>query len=338
MRLPGEKILVVKYSSLGDIINAMPAVRLLKEAGGMDVYWLVKEELAEVLDCVDFLDGAILLSKGLGGIRAASRAAKSIDLTSTVDLMGIFKSGVITYLSGTSNRISFPHTREFSSIFYNRTMGLDRSTGIHAVRENVSVVEGILGKKFSDEELDYGIVQDGPSILKAKELLKSSQKGPLVVINPMTRWPSKVYPKDKFSHLVRGLTAEGIAVAFVGVGKDKAYIDSIIEGSGSSALNLAGKSDLKTLISIIKMATMVVSCDSGPMHIASAVDTPVLAIFGPTDPSYTGPFRSNSRVISTMESCSPCRKRSCSDRFCMDNIDPESVYGIAMEMIEEYTK
>ncbi len=334
----GLNLLVIKYSSLGDVINAVPAVRLLKRnCPDSRIYWLLNREYEGLLSGARYIDEIVVYGgRGLGATLDVVRKIRSLRIDVVIDLQGLFKSGLIGYLSGARERVCFPHTREFSSIFYTRRLGLERGSGVHAVVENASVVEELVdGRAGATYEFDLPV--DEAAIERAGCMVKDGTggDGPLVVISPTSRWATKRWGAERFARLGDLLAGDGGArVVFTGAAGDLDYIEGIREGMKNPALNLAGKTDIKTLVAVLKAADLVVSCDSGPMHIASAVGTPVVAIFGPTDPGYTGPFGGRSVVITSGAECSPCRRRRCEDMRCMKDIRVEEVYEKAVRSLE----
>jgi len=329
-----KNILIVKYSSLGDIVNAIPAVKFLRHRSPKArIYWLVKREYLSLLCGEAFVDDIIVYEKG--GLTSIIKKIRSLKIDTVIDLQGIFKSGLIGYLSGASRRVSFPHTREGSSVFYTERLGLERKD-IHAVTENLSVIEGLVGESFRGSH-DFGISLNGAAEEKALELLKGIKRaGPLVAVSSTSRWKTKMWGAGNFAvlsdMLVERMNAD---VVFTGAEADFSYIEDIRKGMKTPSFNLAGKTDLKTLAWVFKKAGLVISCDSGAMHLASATGAPVIAIFGPTDPRYTGPFGRNSAVITKGMDCSPCRKRRCPDLRCMEEITPRTVFEGAGKFLSE---
>lgn len=325
MNLDSSNILIVKYSSLGDVVNAVPAVRFLRRnCPNARIYWVVREEYASLISGLPFIDGVVIY----GDFFDTVRKARSLGIDCAVDLQGLFKSGLLAYLSGARTRACFPHTREGSAVFYTRKFGLARKD-IHAVTENLSVVEGLLGKRFSGA-CDFGI-----SLNRAADLRDVIGRAAreFVALSPTSRWGTKMWGGENFAALSDMLVRRmGVDVVFTGTAADAAYIEGIRQGMKNPSVNLAGKTDVKSLAGLFKEASVVVSCDSGAMHLASAMGTPVVAVFGPTDPSYTGPFGKNSIVISAGEDCSPCRKRRCGSMKCMEGITPEMVFEGVMKV------
>jgi ADP-heptose:LPS heptosyltransferase len=129
--------------------------------------------------------------------------------------------------------------------------------------------------------------------------------------------------------LVEGIDA---TIVLTGNSGDRRYVESVRAGMRGGAVNLAGQTDLKTLAGVIKISNLVISCDSGPMHMACALGVPVTAVFGPTDPSSTGPYCENSKVVRAETRCAPCRKRRCAAMTCMNNVPVRDVYKGALEI------
>jgi len=333
-----KNILIVKYGSVGDIVNAVPAVRHLRESlPEAKIYWLVKEAFAGLVEDADFIDGIVEYRSG-GGFpgRAVLELVKNLrrlEIDTVIDFQGLLKSALIGFLSGAKNRFCFPYTREFSSILYTRPMGKQRGA-CHAVQENLSVVEELTGRKIEGRG-DISIDLKPEVLERAAALLKSHiiTDSPIVVISPSSRWPSKMWAAEKFSALA-DLLVTGIdaAVILTGAAGDVGYVESIKNGMRAGAVNLAGRTDLKMLAGVIKLSDLVVSCDSGPMHMACALGVPVAAVFGPTDPSYTGPYGENSIVVRAETRCAPCRKRKCAGMTCMDGVSVGDVYQGALEI------
>ena len=174
-----------------------------------------------------------------------------------------------------------------------------------------------------------------PALLKAYGLLGTK---PMVAINPVAKWETKLWANKKFSQLADILIDRYDAkIVFTGGPDDRATIQDIMAYMKGHAVNLAGHTTLKMLAALYQKMVFVVSTDTGPMHLAAAVDTAVVALFGPTAPWRTGPFGSGHRVVHTALACSPCFKRQC-DRNrcrCMTDITVEMVCSAASQLFQE---
>jgi lipopolysaccharide heptosyltransferase II len=135
---------------------------------------------------------------------------------------------------------------------------------------------------------------------------------PLVAINPVAKWETKLWSQASFARLADRLIDRcGARVVFTGIGQDRPVIAGILSRMAFPAVSLAGETSLKTLAALYRRCRLLISTDTGPMHLGCAVGTPVIALFGPTAPWRTGPYGERHRVIRTGIACSPCFKRTC---------------------------
>jgi ADP-heptose:LPS heptosyltransferase len=177
---------------------------------------------------------------------------------------------------------------------------------------------------------------------KVDELLEANgafDQDRLVVIHPMTRWPTKCWAPDRFAAVADALTQRGCQVVFTGSLQDRNELDVIFQKLRHPILRLDGKLDLKGLVALLQRARVAVTTDTGPMHMAAAVGTPVIAIFGPTAPNRTGPYGDKHRVIRAGVACSPCFSRTCQNSVdeemaCMKRIRAMEVIEAVMARID----
>ncbi len=323
-----RNFLIVKFSSFGDIVNSLPAIEHLKRCHpDSRTNWLVKRSYVGLLEDCHFVDNIIPYdNNGLRGIVEIVKKIRALRVDTVIDLQGILRSALMGYLSGAPLRVCFPHTREGSRLFYTHIMGRQRNK-THAVLENLSVVEALTGRRLNGRPL-FSIPVERKDVERADALLNGVPREgkPLVVVSPTSRWKTKMWDKRRFATLCDMIIGEyGATVVFTGVREDTPYIEDIQKMMKDTSLNLSGKTDIATLKGLVKQADLVISCDSGTMHLASALDSPVVAIFGPTDPDYTGPFTEKRFVVRRAVECSPCRRRRCGDMRCMNAIEPADV-------------
>ncbi len=242
----------------------------------------------------------------------------------------MLKSGVLVGIARGDRKIGYDkgmEHAEHSYIFLNeRIQPVDMN--IHAIMRSMMLLERI---GINSNEIVYKIPVQEEDRQKADDLLQVCRGKPLclpslVAINPIAKWETKLWDNEKFAILADRLIEEyGAKVVFTGGAEDYQTIEFIISLMKGKSLNLAGKTTLKILAAIYEKADMLISTDTGPMHLGAAVGTPVTAIFGPTAPWRTGPFGSNHQVIRAGLSCSPCFKRKCQTTDCMKQISVEQV-------------
>lgn len=141
--------------------------------------------------------------------------------------------------------------------------------------------------------------------------------------------PAKRWPAPRFAALARKVGADGTAVWLIGSDKDAAVGDEIVQLSGGAAVNLCGRTSLAQAIDLIAGARTVVSNDSGLMHVAAALDRPLVALYGSSSPGYTPPLSARATILSLNLECSPCFKRECplGHLRCLEDLDPERVFA-----------
>ena len=205
-----------------------------------------------------------------------------------------------------------------------------RDPRAHAVERNLRLLEG-LGVPRLPLRHDFPILPENEA--EAAGLLTQTGLAPgtsFIAANAMTRWPTKNWTPAGFAAVADQLAARGLPLVFTGAPEDGAAVDAIATVMRSPIRRLDGRTSLKTLGAVFRRASAVLSTDTGPMHIAVAVGTPVVALFGPTEPSYTGPYGDGHVVLRSGVPCSPCYQKVCRStqveaHGCMLRIEPGPV-------------
>ncbi len=326
-----RKILVIKPSSLGDIIHALPALDMLY--AGFDrpeIHWVVARQFYGILEDHPLIDVLWIIDKDswkkpshifatlgeLGRLAAGLRREK-FDLV--VDLQGLLRSAVIGLFTGTGERVGFDAAREGAKFLYKYRVKTDPE--LHAVDKNILLA---LTLTCRDHDISFPL----PPLDPRPEI--SSLFAPeYAVIAPSAGTLVKRWPAENFARLASLLPLQSV---IVGGPSDRALADEIVSRSHGRALSIAGRTSLRELASVIKGARFLVSPDSGPMHLAAALNVPVFAIFGPTSPARTGPYGRIHTIIRKEMPCSPCyRRKPCPDWRCMTEITPNMVLDIILK-------
>lgn len=345
------EILVIKMSALGDVIQALPVIPALKKRfPGSRIHWLVEEAAEPVVRCHPGVDRVLVSRRwawprelrrpksrpvALSQIRSlVAELRKPYDLA--IDLQGLLKSGIWMGLARARRKVGFRWGRErLNRLFLNETVGWINPE-LHAVERYLQVAAWLGCSKVG--EPDFGLSAPQEAKARLRSLLAS--KGfdpdlPWAVLVPSARWPSKRWSQAGFARVGDRLAwGLGLQVALVGVERDRFLLEGIKGKMSHRALNLAGDTDIPSLMAMLEMAKVVVSTDSGPMHMAVALGRPVVALFGPTAPWRTGPYGTRNRVVRVELSCSPCFRRTCAARSCMESIEPEDVFQQARLLVE----
>ncbi|MFO0754128.1 MAG: lipopolysaccharide heptosyltransferase II [Thermodesulfovibrionales bacterium] len=331
-----RKILVVKPSSLGDIVHSMPFLQVMRETfPHAEIQWVVAKGLEGLLEGHPLVGKLWVIDKDrwkdlkrLGGtvgeLRTLFASLRNEEFDLAVDLQGLLRSGIIAGASGAPVRVGFSEAREGSTLFYTHRVRGGRD--IHAVDRYLKIASALGG---SVKALHFPLppAEDSAEMRKIKK-----DTGSYVVIVPGARWQTKIWPAEKFGRVASLLRERSI---IVGSGADGARAKEIEALSGGKARSLAGKTGMRELIALIRDARFVLTNDSGPMHIAAALGVPVAALFGPTNPVRTGPYGSNHLLITPDVPCAPCYKKKCATVRCMDAITVEQVYQTIKERFYE---
>lgn len=336
------KILIVKTSAIGDVTHTLPALLALRRHfPDSHITWLVEEAAADIIIGHPAVD-RILVSrrkswvKALKGphkiwvfreIRQFVKELRDTEYDLILDFQNLLKSSVLIWLARSERKVGFGRGMEHSEmshLFLNeRVPAVDMN--IHAVDRELLLLDalGIPGKNVG-----YDLPVDAESSRQAKDLLEScgiDDNAEFVAINPVATWETKLWPEERFAELANALHARGTAVVFTGSLTDAPAVNAIIGKMKKPGVNLCGRTNLKILAALFKRADLVISTDTGPMHIAAAVGATVVALFGPTSCRRTGPYGHGHRIIQSDLSCVPCFKRSCATGRCMKNISVAQV-------------
>lgn len=332
-KVPG-KILVIKPSSLGDVVHSLPFLNSLRFCfPSAEIHWVIAAGLEGVLEGHPMIDKLVVIHKDkwkiiskaghtLREIRKLSRELKDERYDLTVDLQGLLRSGLICAASAAPVRVGFKEAREGSRMFYSHRIEGGRE--VHAVERYLKIAAA-LGCESRVIEFPFAPAADVRGFLNDID-------GPYAVIVPGARWKTKIWPAENFGKVASFLPMKSV---LIGGKKEISIADDVVAFSKGKAVSVAGKTSLQALIAIIRGACLVISNDSGPMHIAAAFGIPVVAIFGPTSPVRTGPYGEGHIIIKSDEKCSPCFRKQCDDLKCMKGITPDIVYKQMYKIIRD---
>ncbi|MCC6542890.1 MAG: lipopolysaccharide heptosyltransferase II [Nitrospirae bacterium] len=344
-----RRILIVKPSSLGDIIHSLPVLWALRKIyPDAFIAWVVKEVWQDVLADNPLIDRLIILKKGLSGINSAIRETRSLRFDTVIDLQGLFRSGIITFFSGAADRFGFSNAREFAPIFYNNKVMVPPGK-IHAVDRYMLTISALScpqiplfppllkGERRKLQFPFYIRIEDAEWVRQFLLENNLSDKQPLIAINPSARWIKKRWPAASYSALINQLIKELKAGIIIVGSKDDIPIANEISSLVDETPGIAtGKTSIRKLAALLTKVNLLITNDSGPMHIAAALGTPVAALFGPTDPELTGPYGQGHAVVRKNLDCSPCMRRPCTEgkTVCMDTITPEDVLNAVLGILK----
>jgi ADP-heptose:LPS heptosyltransferase len=320
------KILILKPSSLGDVIQALPVLRLLKQHfRDAEIYWWIDSALAPLLEGDPDLAGIVRFERRrwaaprhwpemLRSVRWLR--AQNFDLV--IDLQCLARSGAFAWLANGKFLIGLDEVREGARGFYD--IAVRRvSFHTHAVDWYLSVLPPL------------GVpVHKNFVWLPERPQITAAVNSKLILLQPGARWPNKRWPAENFAELVR-LAANYFPTtrfAILGDAGDKPLGEIIFRAAPERCLNLCGETTLPEMIEWLRLCDLMVTNDTGPMHAAAALGRPVVALFGPTEPRRTGPYGQLENVLRIDLPCSPCLKGYCAHEKpneCLNAITPAQV-------------
>ncbi|MFC1890389.1 glycosyltransferase family 9 protein [Thermodesulfobacteriota bacterium] len=348
-----KKILLVRLSAIGDVVNALPSVSVIRDVfPDASISWLVEDRASDLLRHHPGLDNLFVFERRriqsnmrnpchwISGIREALSLIRSLRRTGfdlAVDFHGNLKSGVLTWLSGAGTRIGYSRrfSREGNFLFMNshvsppagpilrveRYMSLLAPLGVSQARPSADLPElaetaGRIEQIFKDADL---------------------QENRFVVLHPGTstfgsikRWPAHYYA-SLGDRIMRELDLPVVLTHGPG---ELHMAESVRTGMKAPAF-ISPSLSLAEMSSLLRRTLVFIGADTGPMHMASALGVPVVGIYGPKDPVIYGPGFGSSRVARLGIPCSPCTKRSCDDPRCLTDLVPDMVFDEVVSLLDE---
>jgi heptosyltransferase I len=318
------KILILKPSSLGDVIQALPVLRLLKlHYPDSEIFWWIDSALAPLIEGDPDLTGIVRFERKRWAkpqhwpemLRSVQwLREQQFDLV--IDLQCLLRSGAFAWLANGKFLAGLNEVREGARGFYD--LAVPRKTfHTHAVDWYLSVLPSLgvpAHKNFNwlptRPQIADEVKRKWP---EANSKLKT-QNSKLILLQPGARWKNKRWPAKYFAELVCALTEKFPAACFaiLGSGEDKPLGEIILQATPKHCLNLCGETSLPEMIEWIRLGDLMVTNDTGPMHVAAALGKPLVALFGPTEPRRTGPYGQLENVLRLDLPCSPCLKSNCS--------------------------
>ncbi|MBF0211477.1 MAG: glycosyltransferase family 9 protein [Desulfamplus sp.] len=323
------KILIIKPSAFGDIIHTLPFLNALKRGyPDAQIDWVVADGLHKFLEGHSMISKLWIIKKDrwkrLNYFKKSFKEIKELIFSLkkerydvAVDLSGILRSGLITSASGAVIKLGFKESDEGSPFFYSHKIKGDMD--IHAIDRYLKLAKAL---RCPTDIIAYPFApfDENPEILK--ELPQE-----YAVISPSAGKPANQWHASRFGEVASMLSIPSVVISGSSP-LDISTAKEVVANSNNMAISIAGKTDLKELIPIIRKAKYFITNDTGPMHIAAAVNVPVFAIFGPANPIRTGPYGKIHTVIQKKMSCSPCYCwKPCSHWSCMNGITAKDVFN-----------
>lgn len=339
-----NRFLIIRLSSLGDIIHTLPAFSALrKNFQDAEITWVVEEKGKEILELVSGIDRIVPVTlkrwrigsrrfwKDLSALKREIKNRNQI----AIDFQGLVKSGFFAYLSKAKKRIGF-HRKNLkeppAALFYTDRLE-EISEDVHVIRKNLKLVS-LLGIEERAYDFPLTIPDElSKSISRILENLGYDGQKKLVLLNVGAAWVTKRWYPERWSRLIQELSDKETFLLLLWGNEEEREIAAQI--GQETGVAMVPSLSLKEVVALVKETSLVVSGDTFALQVACAFSKPVVGLFGPTNPKRNGPFGAQDRVAFHELECSFCYKRDCSKLDCLERITPEEVATLCQESLEK---
>ncbi len=325
-----NSFLIVRLGSLGDVVHGIPVAAALRhEFPNARVDWMVDPRYIELLDLVRGIDRrigvdprAIRHGAGRERFREMLRELRETEYDAVIDLQGLLKSAILARSVRGHRTIGFPrkHLREkLARLFY--TDAPDPGDATHVIYKNLALLAPL---KVIDRRLRFPLeIPYTPTVV---QVMNRFEPAGYVVINPGAAWPNKQWPPERFGAVAAAIAREFGWRSLVLWGPGEQEIAHRVVAESGGAAEASPPTTITDLVGIARSARLMISGDTGPLHIAAAVDTPIVALYGPTRPERNGPWGLYDVAISRVQNCSCVYERTCrKTERCIDDISVAEV-------------
>jgi heptosyltransferase-1 len=326
------RALVVRLSSIGDVVHTLPALAALRRHG-WEAGWIVEPPARPLLDDSPLLDQVVSAPKAraFSGGEALStlRALRGRRYDVALDFQGLWKSAAWARLSGAARVVGYDRhsRREPSSALLVGERVAPPPGPRHVIDKNLALLSPLGIDAVGLRE--FPLPLSAEAVARVDHGTRDLGDRPFVLLNPGGGWASKLWPAERFGALARGLAERGLT-SLVSWGPGEEALAQRVASSSGGAARAAFPTSLLDYVELARRARLVIAADTGPLHLACAVGTPVVALFGPTDPARNGPFAPGDVVVRREPSCAPCYRRGCRRHVgIMEEIPVEDVLSAA---------
>jgi len=349
-----ERILIVRLGAMGDILHAMPAVSMLRAFFPQcEIGWVIEARWSELLrsctnarplsdtqplvDFVHLVDTRkwrknLLSDDNRKQALASLREVRQKKYDTAIDFQGAIKSAAVAKLSGAPVRCGFADPWEKpASLLYTSKVQIEAT---HVVERNLQLVMSIGHAAGCDSNSGVfsQLLPTGDEGGVEQKRTELGLKGPFAILNPGAGWGAKQWPVDRYAEVARALGNDGIrSLVNYGPGEEELAKPLVQQADGHA---IAAQFTISELIAVTRRASLFIGGDTGPLHLASALQIPVVALFGPTDPARTGPYGTRSIVLRDPSSVTS-HKRNRETETGLKNITSEQVITAARQLLAE---
>ncbi|MDQ3711454.1 MAG: lipopolysaccharide heptosyltransferase I [Acidobacteriota bacterium] len=341
------RILIVKLSSIGDVVHTLPVLSAIRRAlPEAEIVWAVERSAAEILRGNTLIDNLIeidtrslrggkIIEKILTDASKQLRELRSFEFDVALDFQGLLKSASIIKLAKAASRYGFSkqNLREPASRFL-LTDTIDVEQKTHIIRKNLTLAQRALNISVPEYDFEFPIFTDRTHREEAEKIIEQTGEN-FAILNPAGGWATKLWHAEKFGALADRLWEENNLFTIISTAPNEIELARKVLQSSQSGKVLLAQPSLKGFYELAKLAKIYIGGDTAPTHLAVAAKTPIVGIFGPTEWWRNGSPNSDDVCIERNDiGCrADCHRRACNNWICMD-ITVETVLQAAQKRLE----
>lgn len=340
-QLEPQRICFIKPSALGDVVQALPILSALRSRWPhAHISWVINHSLADLLTGHPDLDEVIPFYRHgrtfqkLRAMRQLARRLRQGKFDLAIDQQGLLRSALMIWATRATRRVGFAHAREGATLAYtDRVHVRGRWQEISAVLCNWQLAQA-LGCAGAPPRPRLGWTEEHHRWVREQI---AHLPRPLLMLHPGAQWQTKRWPAEHFAELAhRAQNAFAASVVLVGGRGEGSLCEAIAQRlDPAKTINLAERTPLLYLAALLAQGNVYLSGDSGPMHLAAAVGTPVVAVFTCTSPVRSGPYGDGHRAVATCVSCAASYVKKCASLRCMSELTPARVWPYLQAAIQQ---
>ena len=322
------KVLIIKPSSFGDIIQANPVISAIKKQWtNVQIDWLVFDKFKPVVELFEDITNIKIWERD-GGIKAFFKALKECNKEKydlVIDLQGLLRTALFAFLLKAKKKIGVSGMKELSWLLIKQPY--KRNKKENAVIRNLNSLSYVTGSKYPvNFEIKKSLISD--EFLKDKGIEKQYK---LIAFIPFARGKTKNWDIKYYNELAKMIFDKYSDIKIIVLGSEKDFGKI----KNNNVIDLCGKTNITELAQVVNKCLLTIGADTGPMHLANALGIRNIFIFGGSDINETSPYGDNSKVLSSYLPCSPCRGKCIYDtEKCLEQIKPQDVF----ENIQQWIK
>jgi len=337
-----KKILLIRLRRIGDIMMTTPAATILRDAfPDAQITYIVESPYKDLVQGHSLFDQVLVLPRGLNRWEFLQfvRRIRKEDYDVVIDFHGGPKASLMSFFSGAKLKIGY--RIKYKNFIYDIKIPRGPKKGyIHSVENHVNLIKA-LGASFpSIPRMSFPSL----SLLEEQNIHEylagnNLDKKPFIILHIGAGNKFRFWGKENLAGFIKMVDKNlPVSVILVGGKEDRETERALMEKCSSAVFSLVGEIDLKQLYGIISRAALFVGPDSGPMHVAAATTTPIVALFGPMVPEIFGPWKAKSIILEKDLECRPCQQRQClhGDFRCFMTIRPDEVYSASVQFLQDF--